>query len=227
MNSNYSIEVKSLSKSFGQLGVVKDLSFQVPPKEFLAIQGPSGSGKSTLLGLLAGLDRPDSGNILINQTEIGTMNEDRLALFRRLNIGFVFQAFYLIPTLNVVENVAFPLFPERIPRKEMMERAKKVAESVGLGQRLKHYPNQLSGGEQQRVAIARSLINNPGIILADEPTGNLDSENGKKIIELLYQLNHEKGLTLVLVTHDDKIAAQSNRIIRLVDGRIDNENSKN
>jgi putative ABC transport system ATP-binding protein len=223
---NSIITVKSLSKTFGQLKVLNSVSFEVERGEFLAVQGPSGSGKSTMLGLLAGLEKPDEGNILINGTEVAKLAEDQLALYRRHNIGFVFQAFYLIPTLNVVENIGFPLFPERMKRKEMLERAKKVAESVGLKERLNHYPNQLSGGEQQRVAIARSLINNPQIILADEPTGNLDSENGRKIVELLCQLNEDKGLTLVLVTHDDKIASKSNRIIRMKDGRIDNENSK-
>ncbi len=223
---NSSIIVNNLSKTFGQLKVVNEVSFEVEKGEFLAVQGPSGSGKSTMLGLLAGLEKPDAGKILINGTEVVALTEDQLALFRRHNIGFVFQAFYLIPTLNVVENIAFPLFPERLPKKEMLERAKKVAESVGLKERFNHYPNQLSGGEQQRVAIARSLINNPQIILADEPTGNLDSENGRKIVELLCQLNKEKALTLVLVTHDDKIAAESDRIIRMKDGRIADEKSK-
>ncbi len=226
MNNGNSIMVKNLSKTFGQLRVVNSVSFEVEKGEFLAIQGPSGSGKSTLLGLLAGLEKPDEGNILINGTEVAAMTEDQLALFRRYNIGFVFQAFYLIPTLNVVENIAFPLFPERLNRKDMLERARNITESVGLGGRLRHYPNELSGGEQQRVAIARSLINNPQIILVDEPTGNLDSESGRKIVELLCQLNKERGLTLVLVTHDDKIAADSDRIIRMKDGRIADEKPK-
>lgn len=226
MNNGNSIMVKNLSKTFGQLRVVNSVSFEVEKGEFLAIQGPSGSGKSTLLGLLAGLEKPDEGNILINGTEVAAMTEDQLALFRRYNIGFVFQAFYLIPTLNVVENIAFPLFPERLNRKDMLERARNITESVGLGGRLRHYPNELSGGEQQRVAIARSLINNPQIILVDEPTGNLDSESGRKIVELLCQLNKERGLTLVLVTHDDKIAADSDRIIRMNDGRIADEKPK-
>jgi putative ABC transport system ATP-binding protein len=221
---NSIITVKGLSKTFGQLKVLNSVSFDVEQGEFLAVQGPSGSGKSTMLGLLAGLEKPDEGNILINGTEVAKLTEDQLALYRRHNIGFVFQAFYLIPTLNLVENIAFPLFPERLNKKGMLERAKKVAETVGLKERFSHYPNELSGGEQQRVAIARSLINNPRIILADEPTGNLDSDNGSKIIELLCSLNKEKGLTLVLVTHDDKIAAKSDRIIRMKDGRVGNEN---
>ena len=217
------IAVKDLSKSFGQLKVVDSVSFDVAEGEFLSIQGPSGSGKSTLLGLLAGLEKPDNGEILIDNKELTSMTEDQLALFRRYNLGFVFQSFNLIPTLNAVENIAFPLFPERLNKKEMLERAQKVAHDVGLSERLNHYPGELSGGEQQRVAVARSLINNPKVILADEPTGNLDSETGRKILELLCQLNKEKRLTLVLVTHDDKIAAESNRIIQIVDGRITNE----
>ena len=228
MNNGNIIAVKNLSKTFGQLRVVNSVSLEATKGEFLAIQGPSGSGKSTLLGLLAGLEKPDGGNILINGTEVATLTEDQLALFRRHNIGFVFQAFYLIPTLNVVENIALPLFPERLNRKDMLERAKEVASSVGLVERLyHHYPNELSGGEQQRVAIARSLVNNPRIILADEPTGNLDSESGGKIVELLCRLNKERELTLVLVTHDDKIAAESDRIVRMKDGRIADEKPKN
>jgi len=217
---NNIIETKGLTKSFGQLKVVDSVSLDVVAGEFLVIQGPSGSGKSTLLGVIAGLDKLDAGNVLINGTEITLMGEDEQALFRRHNIGFVFQSFNLIPTLNVIENIAFPLFPENIKKGVMLERARKAACDVGLGERLKHYPSELSGGEQQRVAVAKSLINTPKVILADEPTGNLDSETGAKIIELLRQLNKEKGLTFVLVTHDDKVAAQSDRIIRMKDGRI-------
>jgi putative ABC transport system ATP-binding protein len=217
---NSIIETKGLSKAYGQLKVVDGVSLEVAPGEFVAVQGPSGSGKSTLLGLIAGLDRPDAGSIIVAGTEITEMGEDAQALFRRHNLGFVFQSFNLIPTLNVVENVAFPLFPEHMRKSVMMERARKVAGDVGLGERLKHYPSELSGGEQQRVAVARALINTPKVILADEPTGNLDSETGAKIIELLRQVNKEKGLTFVLVTHDDKIAAQSDRVIRMKDGRI-------
>jgi ABC-type lipoprotein export system ATPase subunit len=220
---NSIIETKGLSKAFGQLKVVDGVSLDIVSGEFLVIQGPSGSGKSTLLGLIAGLDKPDAGSVLINGTEITLMGEDEQALFRRHNVGFVFQSFNLIPTLNVVENVAFPLFPEHMKKSVMLERARKAAGDVGLGERLKHYPSELSGGEQQRVAVARALINTPKVILADEPTGNLDSETGAKIIELLRHLNKEKGLTFVLVTHDDKVAAQSDRIIRMKDGRIANE----
>jgi putative ABC transport system ATP-binding protein len=217
------ITLKDVTKTLGTVRAVRNISLEVAKGKFLAIQGPSGSGKSTLMGIIAGLERPDEGKIVIDGQDMTSMAEDQLALFRRYNIGFVFQAFNLIPTLNAIENIALPLFPERITKKEMLNKAQKAAEEVGLSERLTHYPGELSGGEQQRVAVARSLINNPGVILADEPTGNLDSETGKRIIELLRKLNKEKQLTFILVTHDDKIAAESDDIIRLVDGRIINE----
>ncbi|MGA7677863.1 MAG: ABC transporter ATP-binding protein [Dehalococcoidia bacterium] len=214
------VSVNQLSKTLGNIRVIDNVSFGIESGEFLAVQGPSGSGKTTLLGLLAGLEKADEGSILIGDEELTSMTEDQLALFRRHNIGFVFQTFNLIPTLNTLENIALPLYPERINRKDMLERARKAAYDVGLSERLDHYPNELSGGEQQRVAVARSLINEPKVIFADEPTGNLDSKTGEKIIELLHKLNTEKGQTFVLVTHDDKIAKKSSRIIRLIDGRI-------
>jgi putative ABC transport system ATP-binding protein len=217
---NKIVVVDHISKTLGDIRVIDDVSFQIDAGEFLAIQGPSGSGKTTLLGLLAGLEKADEGGVSIGGEDMTSMSEDQLALFRRNNVGFVFQSFNLIPTLNVVENIALPLFPEPIKREAMMERARKAAKDVGLGERLKHYPNQLSGGEQQRVAVARSLINNPKVVFADEPTGNLDTKTGEKIVELLRKLNKEKGQTFVLVTHDDKIANESGRIIRIVDGRI-------
>ncbi|OGO15727.1 MAG: hypothetical protein A2Z02_05430, partial [Chloroflexi bacterium RBG_16_48_7] len=217
---NKIVTVNRLSKTLGSVRAVNNVSFDIAKGEFVAIQGPSGSGKTTLLGLLAGLEKPDDGSVLVADKELTAMTEDELALFRRYNIGFVFQAFNLIPTLNVIENIALPLFPEPIGKKEMFRRAQKTAKDVGLSERIKHYPNQLSGGEQQRVAIARSLINDPKVIFADEPTGNLDSKTGEQIIALLRKLNTETNQTFVLVTHDDKIAKESNRIIRLVDGII-------
>ena len=217
------VTVNQLSKTLGNIRVIDNVSFDIESGEFLAVQGPSGSGKTTLLGLLAGLEKADEGSILIGDEELTSMTEDQLALFRRHNIGFVFQAFNLIPTLNTLENIALPLYPERMNRKDMLERARKAAYDVGLSERLDHYPNELSGGEQQRVAVARSLINEPKVIFADEPTGNLDSKTGEKIIELLHKLNREKGQTFVLVTHDDKIAKESSRIIRLIDGRIEHD----
>ena len=217
------VTVNQLSKTLGNIRAIDNVSFDIESGEFLAVQGPSGSGKTTLLGLLAGLEKADEGSILIGDEELTSMTEDQLALFRRHNIGFVFQAFNLIPTLNTLENIALPLYPERMNRKDMLERARKVAYDVGLSERLNHYPNELSGGEQQRMAVARSLINEPKVIFADEPTGNLDSKTGEKIIELLHNLNKEKGQTFVLVTHDDKIAKESSRIIRLIDGRIEHD----
>src|SRR4030042_712917 len=218
------VAVNQLTKTLGNLKVIDRISFSIEKGEFLAIQGPSGSGKTTLLGLLAGLEKADEGNIVVADKDRTSMTEDELAIFRRYNVGFVFQSFNLIPTLNVVENIALPLFPEHVSRKDMFERSGKVAKAVGLTERLDHYPNELSGGEQQRVAIARSLINEPKIIFADEPTGNLDSKTGQMIIELLRKLNSDRGQTMVLVTHDDTIANESDRIIRILDGRIANEN---
>lgn len=221
---NKIVMVDRLSKTLGTVRAIDNVSFDIREGEFVAIQGPSGSGKSTLLGLLAGLEKPDKGNIVIANKQLTAMTEDDLAIFRRYNIGFVFQAFNLIPTLNLAENIAIPLFPERMGKKEIFQRAQEIARNVGLSERLEHYPSQLSGGEQQRVAIARSLINKPKIIFADEPTGNLDTNTGTQIIELLRKLNLETGQTFVVVTHDDKIAKESNRIIKLIDGRIINEN---
>jgi putative ABC transport system ATP-binding protein len=220
---NNIVVVETLSKTFGKVRALANVSFEIKKEEFLAIQGHSGSGKSTLLGLLSGLEKIDKGSILFNGKNIALMTEDELALFRRDNVGIVFQSFNLIPTLNVVENIAMPLFPLKISKQEMLERAKIIAESVGLSHRISHYPNELSGGEQQRTAIARALINNPAILFADEPTGNLDTKTGKKIIGVLKELNKEKNLTIVMVTHDNDIAGKSDRIIKLKDGRIDNE----
>jgi putative ABC transport system ATP-binding protein len=221
---NNIVTVNQLTKTLGNIKVIDHVSFNIEKGEFLAIQGPSGSGKTTLLGLIAGLEKADDGNIVVADKELTSMTEDELAIFRRYNIGFVFQSFNLIPTLNVVENIALPLFPEHISRKNMFERAREVATAVGLTERLDHYPNELSGGEQQRVAVARSLINEPKIIFADEPTGNLDSKTGQMIIELLRKLNSDRRQTVVLVTHDDRIAKESDRIIKLLDGRIAREN---
>jgi putative ABC transport system ATP-binding protein len=217
---NRIIFVKNLTKTLGKVKAVNNVSFEVKRKEFLVIQGHSGSGKTTLLGLLSGLEKPDNGEIIFDGKNITSMNEEELALFRRGNIGIVFQFFNLIPTLNVIENVALPLFPEKMDKREMLLRAKNVADSVGLGHRFGHYPNELSGGEQQRVAIARALMNTPKVIFADEPTGNLDTKTGMKIIELLKSLNKEQHLTVVMVTHDDKTAKESDRVIKIKDGAI-------
>lgn len=198
--------------------ILETISFTIPAGQIVAIIGPSGSGKSTLLGLLAGLDRPTSGSILIQGMDITTLNESEMARFRRSHIGYVFQAFHLIPTLTALENVLLPL--ELQGRSQGDDRARALLQSVGLDHRFHHYPIQLSGGEQQRVALARAFISQPSILFADEPTGNLDSHTGDRIIELLWQLHQEHGSTLVLVTHDASLAKQASRILNLRDGHL-------
>ena len=220
---NEIIIANNLSKTLGDVKAVSSVSLDVKKGEFLAIQGSSGSGKTTLLSLLSGLDKADSGEIKFGGEDITSMNEDDLALFRRKNVGIVFQSYNLIPTLNVLENIALPLFPEAGSKEKMFTKAKQAAESVGLSHRLNHYPNELSGGEQQRVGLARALINEPKVIFADEPTGNLDSETGRKIVDLLKSLNKDRGLTIVMVTHDDRLANGADRLIKIEDGVVKDE----
>jgi putative ABC transport system ATP-binding protein len=198
--------------------VLSDVTLEVPAGQFLAIAGPSGSGKSTLLGLIAGLDQPTAGRIEVAGTEITGLGEDALARFRRDHVGYVFQSFHLIPTLTAQENVAVPL--ELAGEADAIVRAAALLGEVGLAGRAHHYPVQLSGGEQQRVAVARALARRPAILLADEPTGNLDSATGKQIIDLLVAANRRHGRTLVLVTHDAALAAHADRVVTLADGRI-------
>ena len=198
--------------------VLRDVSFSVPQGAFVAIVGPSGSGKTTLLGLLAGLDTPSRGTVLLDDADLGAMDEDQRARLRGAKVGFVFQSFQLIPTLTAIENVQVPL--ELRGDSHAADRARELLKRVGLGDRLDHVPTELSGGEQQRVAIARAFSNEPRILFADEPTGNLDSETGQRIVELLEQLNRESGATIVLVTHDAALAARAGRIIRLSDGEV-------
>ena len=198
--------------------VLSDVTLEVPAGQFLAIAGPSGSGKSTLLGLIAGLDQPTSGRIEVAGMEITGLDEDALARFRRDQVGYVFQSFHLIPTLTAQENVAVPL--ELASEADAIARAAALLGEVGLAGRAHHYPVQLSGGEQQRVAVARALARRPAILLADEPTGNLDSATGKQIINLLVTANRRHGRTLVLVTHDAALAAHADRVVTLADGRI-------
>jgi putative ABC transport system ATP-binding protein len=198
--------------------VLSDVTLEVPAGQFLAIAGPSGSGKSTLLGLIAGLDQPTAGRIEVAGTEITGLDEDALARFRRDHVGYVFQSFHLIPTLTAQENVAVPL--ELAGEADVIARAAALLGEVGLAGRAHHYPVQLSGGEQQRVAVARALARRPAILLADEPTGNLDSATGKQIIDLLVAANRRHGRTLVLVTHDAALAAHADRVVTLADGRI-------
>jgi putative ABC transport system ATP-binding protein len=202
-----------------QITILDDVTLEIPDKQRLAIVGPSGSGKSTLLGLIAGLDRPTSGSITLNGVEISTMRESALARFRRDHIGYIFQSFHLIPTLTALENVLVPL--ELAGMSTAQARATELLQTVGLGERLHHYPVQLSGGEQQRVAVARAFACHPPILLADEPTGNLDSTTGQHIMQLLHSLHRDFGTTLVLVTHDRSMASSMERIITLRDGRID------
>jgi putative ABC transport system ATP-binding protein len=200
-----------------ELTVLQDVSFQIPEGEFLAIVGPSGSGKSTLLGLLAGLDQPRRGRVLLDGQDLTVLSEDARARLRRDKVGFVFQSFHLIPTLTAREDVQVPL---ELRGEDARERADELLERVGLGARGHHYPAQLSGGEQQRVALARAFSNRPRILFADEPTGNLDAATGHGVIELMDQLNRELGTTLVLVTHDSDLAGRARRVIRLADGQV-------
>lgn len=200
------------------LQVLHDISFEVPDGQMCAIVGPSGSGKTTLLGLCAGLDSPTSGRISINGRPLNGLSEDQLSTLRNNLVGFVFQSFQLIPTLTAIENVMVPL--ELRGEKNVDKRAGELLGRVGLGDRLHHYPTQLSGGEQQRVAIARAFINRPVLMFADEPTGNLDSDTSESIVDLLFELNRDAGTTLVMVTHDLELAARTHRIIRLRSGHI-------
>lgn len=216
------IKVDSVSKSFmsgeSNLTVLKNVSFEIQKGEFISILGPSGSGKSTLLGLLAGLDRPSTGSVSLNNQNLNSLSEDKLSIFRNLHVGFVFQSFQLIPTLTALENVMVPL--ELQNRKDAQKNAESLLEKVGLASRKNHYPIQLSGGEQQRVAIARAFSNQPLILFADEPTGNLDQKTGHKILDLMLELNRNEQTTLVMVTHDLNLAQLSQRIIKLSDGEL-------
>jgi putative ABC transport system ATP-binding protein len=200
------------------LAVLRDVSFEIPEGSFVAIVGPSGSGKTTLLGLLAGLDQPSRGAVVLDGADLTRLDEDDRAKLRGEKVGFIFQSFQLIPTLTAQENVQVPL--ELRGRADAAERARDLLERVGLGDRLDHFPTQLSGGEQQRVAIARAFANEPKILFADEPTGNLDGATGAKIVALLDQLNRESGATVVIVTHDLGLAEHAQRVIRLRDGVV-------
>src|SRR5262245_29875561 len=212
--------VKTIRNAAHEVQIVRDISFDIPSRQFVAIMGPSGSGKSTLLGLIAGLDAPTSGSIIIDGQDITKIREDELAQLRGKKLGFVFQSYHLIPTLTAFENVILPMEFSGNANGNGSNRAEYLLESVGLIDRRDHYPVQLSGGEQQRVALARAFMMKPSVLLADEPTGNLDSGNGRHVLELLIQLNKEEGATLVLVTHDDLLASHAERRIVLRDGRI-------
>lgn len=216
------LNVRNLTKTYTsgnkKLTVLEDISFEVEKGESFAIVGPSGSGKTTLLGLCAGLDRPDSGEIELCGTSLTSLSEDERALLRNQKVGFVFQNFQLLSTLTALENVAVPL--ELQGNKDASRLSKELLEKVGLGDRFHHYPSQLSGGEQQRVALARAFSNKPSILFADEPTGNLDEETGKKVVDLLIELNRISGTTLVIVTHDMDLARKTERILKLKGGKV-------
>jgi putative ABC transport system ATP-binding protein len=201
--------------------ILDDVILSIPPKQMVAVMGPSGSGKSTLLGLIAGLDRPTEGTIILDGIDITTLSESRMAKFRRVKIGYIFQSFHLIPTLTALENVLVPL--ELAGDAAAKDLAVELLHAVGLQDRVHHYPVQLSGGEQQRVAVARAFACRPPILLADEPTGNLDSQTGRHVMDLLLSLHRDYGTTLVLVTHDRAIASLMHRVIALRDGRIESD----
>lgn len=215
------IKVENITKSFGNLQVLKGINLEVPDRKLYSIVGPSGAGKTTLLQIIGTLSRPNSGNIIINGQNISTMNERQLADFRNRQIGFVFQFHYLLPEFSAFENVCIPAYIAKTQRKEAEQKAREYLEFLGLSHRLNHKPSQLSGGERQRVAIARALINNPSVILADEPSGNLDSKNREDLHQLFFTLRDKFNQTLVIVTHDESFASQSDAIIRMRDGIIE------
>lgn len=216
------LDVKNLSKTYGKgdtmVKALDGVSFSVEQGEFVAIIGPSGSGKSTLLHILGGVDTPTSGRVIINDTDISQLDETALAIFRRRQIGLIYQFYNLIPILTVEENLTLPLLLDG--RKPDKKQVQTLIDKLGLSHRLTHLPNQLSGGQQQRVSIGRALVNNPALLLADEPTGNLDSENSKEIIALLRHFNKEFKQTVIIITHDEKIALSADRIISIEDGKI-------
>jgi putative ABC transport system ATP-binding protein len=220
------IELVNITKTYHMgsidITVLTDISLNVQRGEFIAVMGPSGSGKSTLMNILGCLDRPTSGVYYFETREISTLTNDELALVRNTKIGFVFQTFNLLPRFSALKNVEVPLIYGGVPARQRRERAAPLLEKVGLGPRMQHKPTELSGGQQQRVAIARALVNNPPLLLADEPTGNLDSSSGEEILKILTELNRQ-GVTIIIVTHDSDVAAQCKRIINLKDGRILND----
>lgn len=216
------LRIEHLTKVYGsgenEVRALDDISFSVPKGQFLAIIGPSGSGKSTLLHILGGVDRPTSGTVWVDGQDVYAQNEEQLAVFRRRQVGLVYQFYNLIPVLNVTENMTLPLRMDG--RKVDPQRLAEMVEILGLQGRERHLPNQLSGGQQQRVSIGRALMNTPAVMLADEPTGNLDSKNSQEIVELLRLSNQKYGQTLIIITHDENIALQADRIIAIEDGRI-------
>lgn len=213
---------KSYTLAKTEIPVLRDIDLEIQEGEFVALMGPSGSGKSTLLAILSCIDTPTSGEYILDNRDIAGISENNLADIRNREIGVVFQAFNLIPSLSALQNVEAPLFAStiKIPRKEIRERALEMLDKVGLSDRAKHRPEELSGGQQQRVAIARALITNPRLLIADEPTGNLDSNTGEKILDLFIKLHKELGITLIIATHDKNVASKADRTINIVDGKV-------
>ena len=215
------IKVQDITKSFGNLQVLKGIDLQIPQGKLYSIVGPSGAGKTTLLQIMGTLSKPDTGNVEIRQKEVFKLGERKLAGFRNREIGFVFQFHYLLPEFTALENVCIPAFIAKRSKKEAEEKASELLRFLGLADRMTHKPAELSGGERQRVAVARALINDPAVILADEPSGNLDTKNREDLHDLFFKLRDEFNQTLVIVTHDENFARQSNKIIRMRDGKIE------
>ncbi|MFS0558950.1 ABC transporter ATP-binding protein [Brevibacillus sp. 179-C9.3 HS] len=224
VNSMGELTVTGVNHSYGagkiKVPVLYDINVHINKGEFVALCGSSGSGKSTLLNLLAGLTKPEEGSVMVSGEEISSYSENKLCLFRRKHMGFIFQSYNLLPNLTALENVELPLVFAGESTKKRREKAKEILHRVGLEGRLDHKPNELSGGQQQRVSIARALVNQPGIILADEPTGNLDSKTEQEILVLMREMNKENGTTFIIVTHEQEVAEQSDRVIYLQDGRV-------
>ncbi|MED1743467.1 ABC transporter ATP-binding protein [Brevibacillus borstelensis] len=224
VNGMGELTVENVNHSYGtgkiKVPVLFDINIHIAKGEFVALCGSSGSGKSTLLNLLAGLTKPEEGKIFVNSEEISRFNENELCLFRRKCMGFIFQSYNLLPGLTALENVELPLIFAGESKKKRRIRAAEILEKMGLEGRLDHRPNELSGGQQQRVSIARALVNNPSIVLADEPTGNLDSKTEQEILDLMRQMNRESNTTFIIVTHEQEVAEQSDRVIYLQDGRV-------
>ncbi len=212
--------VKTYKLGKTEVWALRGVSLKVEEAEFITIMGPSGSGKSTLLHVIGCLDKPDEGKVYLAGQEVSVLSEDRLAELRGKFVGFVFQTFNLVPTLSTLENVELPMIFQGMPRRRRLARAEELLERVGLGKRLRHLPAELSGGERQRVAIARALVNDPELILADEPTGNLDSASGAQVMGIIKELNEQHGKTLIVVTHDPEVASYAHRTIHIRDGRI-------
>jgi putative ABC transport system ATP-binding protein len=208
----------TLVSAAGAVNILRGIDLRIDVGETVGIVGPSGSGKSTMLSVVAGLEQATSGSVRVAGADLTRLDEDRLARFRRDNLGVVFQSFHLIPTMTAIENVAIPL--ELAGRRDAFDRARAELDAVGLGHRINHYPTQLSGGEQQRVALARAVVDGPKLLLADEPTGNLDGANGRQVIDLLFALQRRHGTTLLLITHDPELAQRCGRVVRLGDGRV-------